>query len=135
MGLYSLRKCCKQRVTNNHFQHNITYQDQLQVVFYVSHSKQYVLIYILTYGQVVYLIYPTQLYTWYYHIGGVMVRAWPRVRFIAGQTIDYKIGICCFSAKHAALRRRSNDWLARKQDVSELGDMSIYNLWTVVSVS
>ena len=63
MGLYSVRKCCKQRVTNNHFQHNITYQDQLRVVFYVSHSKQYVLIYLLTYGQVVYLIYPKQLYT------------------------------------------------------------------------
>ena len=26
---------------------------------------------------------------------------------------DYKIGICCFSAKHAALRRKSKDWLAR----------------------
>jgi hypothetical protein len=26
---------------------------------------------------------------------------------------DYKIGICCFSAKHAALRRKSKDWLVR----------------------
>ena len=26
-----------------------------------------------------------------------------------GQTKDYKIGICCFSAKHAALRRKSKD--------------------------
>jgi hypothetical protein len=34
----------------------------------------------------------------------------------SGQTKDYKIGICCFSAKHAALRRKSNDWLARNQD-------------------
>jgi hypothetical protein len=25
----------------------------------------------------------------------------------SGQTKDYKIGICCFSAKHAALRRNS----------------------------
>ena len=31
----------------------------------------------------------------------------------SGQTKDYKIGICCFSAKHAALRRNSKDWLAR----------------------
>ena len=31
------------------------------------------------------------------------------------QTQDYKIGICCFSAKHAALRRKSKDWLARNQ--------------------
>jgi hypothetical protein len=33
----------------------------------------------------------------------------------SGQAKDYKIGICCFSAKHAALRRKSKDWLARKQ--------------------
>jgi len=44
----------------------------------------------------------------------------------SGQTKDYKIGICCFSGKHAVLRRNSNDWLARNQDnVSEWGDMSI----------
>jgi hypothetical protein len=34
----------------------------------------------------------------------------------SGQTKDYEIGICCFSAKHAALRRKSKDWLARNQD-------------------
>ena len=28
----------------------------------------------------------------------------------SGQTKDYIIGICCFSAKHAALRRKSKDW-------------------------
>jgi hypothetical protein len=28
----------------------------------------------------------------------------------SGQTKDYKIGICCFSTKHAALRRKSKDW-------------------------
>jgi len=42
-----------------------------------------------------------------------------------GQTKDYKIAICCFSAKYIALRRKSKDWLARNQDnVSEWGDMS-----------
>ena len=47
----------------------------------------------------------------------------------SGQTKDDKIGICCFSAKHAALRRKSKDWLARHQDnVSEWGDMSIRGL-------
>ena len=69
-----------------------------------------------------------------YSIGGVMVSVlalsavdrgfepW------SGQTKDYKIGICCFSAKYAALRRKSKDWLAQNQDnVSEWG--------TVVSVS
>ena len=29
------------------------------------------------------------------------------------QAKDYKINICCFSAKHASLRRKSKDWLAR----------------------
>jgi hypothetical protein len=47
----------------------------------------------------------------------------------SGRTKDYKIGICCFSAKHAALRRKSEDWLAQHQDnVSEWGDMSICGL-------
>jgi hypothetical protein len=36
------------------------------------------------------------------------------------QTKDNKIGICCFSAKHTALRKKSKDWLAQNQDnVSE----------------
>ena len=34
----------------------------------------------------------------------------------SGQTKDYKIGICCFSAKHAALRRKSKDCLAWNRD-------------------
>jgi hypothetical protein len=43
----------------------------------------------------------------------------------SGQTKDYKIGICCFSAKIAALRRKSKDWLARNQNnVSEWSDIS-----------
>ena len=47
----------------------------------------------------------------------------------SGQTIDYTIGICCFSTKHAALKRKSKDWLARNQDnESEWGDMSIRGL-------
>jgi hypothetical protein len=68
-------------------------------------------------------------------IGGVMVsmlasgavdrRYEPR----SGQTKDYKIGICCFSAKHAALRRKSKDRLTRNQNnVSEWIDMSTRGL-------
>jgi hypothetical protein len=46
-----------------------------------------------------------------------------------GQTKDYKIGICCFSAKHAALRRKSQDWLTQNQNnVSEWSDMSTRRL-------
>ena len=47
----------------------------------------------------------------------------------SGQTKDYRIGIGCFSVKHSALRRKSNDWLARNHDnVSECGDMYIRGL-------
>ena len=47
----------------------------------------------------------------------------------SGQTKDYKIDMCCLTAKHTALRRKSNDWLARNQDnVSGWGDMSIHVL-------
>ena len=35
------------------------------------------------------------------------------------------VGICCFSAEHAALRSKSKDWLARFQDnLSELSNIS-----------
>jgi hypothetical protein len=41
------------------------------------------------------------------------------------QTKEYKICICCFSAKNAALKRKSKDWLARNQNnVSEWSDIS-----------
>ena len=47
----------------------------------------------------------------------------------SGQTKDYKIGICCFSAQHAALGGKSKDWLAHNQDnVSEWSNMSIRGL-------
>ena len=45
------------------------------------------------------------------------------------QSKDYKIGICCFSVKCTALRRKSKEWLARNQhNVSEWGEMSIRGL-------
>jgi hypothetical protein len=47
----------------------------------------------------------------------------------SGQTKDYKIGFCCFSARHIALRRKSKDWMSRNQDnVSEWEEMSIHGL-------
>jgi hypothetical protein len=46
------------------------------------------------------------------------------------QTKDYKIGICCFSAKHAPFRRESQDWLVRNQNnVSEWSHMSTLGLF------
>jgi hypothetical protein len=55
----------------------------------------------------------------------------------SGQNKDYKIGICCFSAKHASLRKRSKDLLAWNQNnVSEWSDMSTHRLlfqWTSTS--
>ena len=45
------------------------------------------------------------------------------------QSKEYKIDICCFSAQHAAIRRKSQDWLARNLDnVSEWGDIFIRGL-------
>ena len=47
----------------------------------------------------------------------------------SGQTKDYKIGICFFSAKDTVLRRKSKDWLTQNQNnVSEWSDMSIREL-------
>ena len=44
----------------------------------------------------------------------------------SGHAKDYEIVICCFSAKHEALMRKSKDWLARNQNnVSEWSEMSI----------
>jgi hypothetical protein len=68
-------------------------------------------------------------------IGGVMVSVLvscavdrgfePR----SGQTKDYKIGICCLSAKHAALRRKTKDWLAwNKNNMSEWSDTFTHGL-------
>jgi hypothetical protein len=72
----------------------------------------------------------TSLYCEINLIGGVMVIVWSVVDRVfesrPGQTKDYEIDICCFSANHAAFRRKSKDWLARNQDnVSEWGNMSI----------
>ena len=47
----------------------------------------------------------------------------------SGQTKHYEIGSCYLSAKHASLRRKSKDCLARNHDkVSEMADMSIRGL-------
>ena len=47
----------------------------------------------------------------------------------SGQTKDYKIGICCFPARHATLRRKSKDGLARNQNnVPKWSDRSICGL-------
>jgi hypothetical protein len=44
----------------------------------------------------------------------------------SGQTKDYEIDICWFSANHAAFRRKSKDWMAQNQaHLSEWGDVSI----------
>ena len=45
-----------------------------------------------------------------------------------GQTKDYEIGICWFSAMHVALRSKIKDWLARNQiNVPEWWDMSTHS--------
>jgi hypothetical protein len=54
---------------------------------------------------------------------------YPRFEPRSGQIKDYKIVICCFLSNHAALTKKSKDWLARnKNNVSEWSDMSIRGL-------
>ena len=69
------------------------------------------------------------------HIGGVMVRVLVSSAVNrgfdpqSGQTKDYKLGICCSFAKHAALKRKSKDWWARNQNnMYEWRDMSTLRL-------
>ena len=56
-------------------------------------------------------------------ISGIMVRVLASSAVVpvfeprSGQTKYYAISMCCFSAKHASLRRKSKDWLARYQDI------------------
>jgi hypothetical protein len=75
------------------------------------------------------------LYGWMTCIGGIMVSVLALnvvdrgLELWSGQSKDYKIGICYFSAKHAALRSKSKDRLAQNQDnVSEWNDMSTRGL-------
>jgi hypothetical protein len=47
----------------------------------------------------------------------------------SGQTKDYLIGIFCFSANHASLRRKTKDWLAQnKNNVLEWRIMPTHEL-------
>jgi hypothetical protein len=61
-------------------------------------------------------------------IGGVMVSV-PALSSVdrgfeprSSKPKDYTLGICCVSAKHAALRRKNKNWLARNHyNVSKWG--------------
>jgi hypothetical protein len=47
----------------------------------------------------------------------------------SGHTKGYKIGMCCLSAKYAALRRKNKDWSAWNQNnVPEWSDISTHGL-------
>jgi uncharacterized protein YutD len=68
-------------------------------------------------------------------IGGVMVSVLAssavdrEFESRSGQIKDYILGICCFSAKYAALSRKNKDWFSGNEDnVSEWGEMSIHGL-------
>ena len=56
------------------------------------------------------------------------VWSWVRAPW-SGQIVDYKIGICCLSTEHAALRRNRKDWLVQNQEnISEWSDRSTSRL-------
>jgi len=50
-----------------------------------------------------------------------------RLETWSDQTKDYKICIFCFSAKHAALRNKSKDWLTRYQEIF-LSETTCYSI-------
>ena len=50
-------------------------------------------------------------------------------QFRSGQTKDYKIGICCFSVRYAALRRKRQRLVgSESENVPEWSDMSTRGL-------
>ena len=55
----------------------------------------------------------------------------------SGQTKNYKIGICCFSDKHAALRRKSKDLMLWKisadQNLQSSFLQKLPNIWNNLS--
>ena len=58
----------------------------------------------------------TMFYCEHTCMGGVIVRVFASIvdhgfESWSGQTKDYEIGICCFSAKHVALRNNNKEWL------------------------
>jgi hypothetical protein len=76
----------------------------------------------------IFLTVPKRLHQWF---SSMLAFSAVDCRFESrsGQSKDCKIGICCFSPKPTALRRKSKDWLARNQDdVSEWNDISLI-LW------
>jgi hypothetical protein len=59
----------------------------------------------------------------------------------SGQAKKNKIGICCFSAKHAALKRKSKDWLGItciKKNIpvlySSIGPVLLYKIISITHV-
>ena len=69
------------------------------------------------------------------YLGLIIYVVWLRFVFFLGIFYieeDYKIGICCFSTKQAALRGKSKDCLVQNQDnVSQWGDISIHSVASV----
>ena len=70
-----------------------------------------------------------------YQMSGVLVSVlttsvvYRGFEFRSCRTKDYKIDICCFSAKHTISRSKNKDWLARNKDnVSEWGVMCTHGL-------
>ena len=77
----------------------------------------------------------SSLFIYLNQIGGVMVNVLTSgavdrgFKPWSGQTKDFKISMCCFSANDTPLGRKSKDWFARYQDnVSGWSDMFIAGL-------
>ena len=64
-----------------------------------------------------------------FHVRGVMISVVASSAVVLDSK-DYNIAICSFSTKHAALRRKSKDWLARNPDnVSDISMRGLLIQW------
>ena len=90
--------------------------------------------FLLTFNFSLYLLYNVRKHVW--DTKGVIVSVLELSATDRGfesrssQTKDYKIGICCLSANHTAVRKKSKDWFARNPN-----KMSAWSSQTFISVS
>ena len=86
----------------------------------VCSIQHYVIMFVSDWGQ--FFIRHSPLFIYLNQIGGVMASVLTSgavdrgVKRRSGQTKDFNIGICCFSANNTPLGRQGKDWFARYQD-------------------
>ena len=73
---------------------------------YIEHYYFHIIVFVLVYKEQPFCC-P------FNHIGGVMFSMLASSAILVLLEFNHKIGICCFSTNHAALKSKSKDWLAQ----------------------